>query len=206
MQNIKNMIYNPFKPSKKVYKKPSNKPLNELSYKPPSNKPSYELSKSKNIIDLDALNLINNFITDDKIVERLKKNIVDFNNYKKQNPNNKCLIDIENQLIIYINNIYKLSNLDELENNFDGLYKYLKLVECNINDINDINFITIFNRFKNFSMVLRNCKYIAKRDGGENNKEYINYKFQNKVYRRIVRYDGNLKYIILNKLRVYIKK
>ena len=42
--------------------------------------------------------------------------------------------------------------------------------------------------------------------GGKNNKEYINYKFQNKVYRRVIRYDGKKKYIILNKTRIYIKK
>lgn len=42
--------------------------------------------------------------------------------------------------------------------------------------------------------------------GGKNNKEYINYKFQNKVYRRVIRYEGKKKYIILNKTRIYIKK
>jgi len=42
--------------------------------------------------------------------------------------------------------------------------------------------------------------------GGKNNKEYIDYKFKNKVYRRVIRYDGKKKYIILNKTRVYIKK
>lgn len=39
----------------------------------------------------------------------------------------------------------------------------------------------------------------------KNNKEYIDYKFQNKVYRRIVKYEGKKKYIILNKKKVYIK-
>ena len=42
--------------------------------------------------------------------------------------------------------------------------------------------------------------------GGKNNKEYINYKFQNKVYRRVIRYEGKKKYIVLNKTRIYIKK
>jgi hypothetical protein len=198
MEHIKPSYKPSKKPSKKVYK------YTMISKQP--KKPSNELPKYTyiNIIDLDALNLINNFITDDKIVERLKNNILDFNKYKIENPNNKCLIDIEKQLIRCINTIHFISNLDQLKNNFDGLYKYLVSVECDITT--NINFIAIFNRFKNFSVVLRDCRYIAKRDGGENNKEYIDYKFQNKVYRRIVRYDGNLKYIILNKLRVYIKK
>jgi hypothetical protein len=47
---------------------------------------------------------------------------------------------------------------------------------------------------------------LLKLKGGKNKNEFINYKFENKVYRRKVRYDGKKKYIILDKTRIYIKK
>jgi hypothetical protein len=48
--------------------------------------------------------------------------------------------------------------------------------------------------------------FLAIKFGGKNKNEFINYKFENKVYRRKVRYDGKKKYIILDKTRIYIKK
>ena len=41
--------------------------------------------------------------------------------------------------------------------------------------------------------------------GGKKSSEYIDYKFQNKIYRRKIRYEGKKKYIILNKQKVFIK-
>ena len=42
--------------------------------------------------------------------------------------------------------------------------------------------------------------------GGKNKSEYINYKYEGKVYKRKIRYEGKKKYIIINKLKIFIKK
>lgn len=42
--------------------------------------------------------------------------------------------------------------------------------------------------------------------GGKNKSEFINYKYEDKIYKRKIRHDGKKIYIIINKQKIFIKK
>ena len=153
--------------------------------------PNYTLSN----YHIPTINISNlrNYISDD-LCDVLEDRINDFLKYKL-NINNECLNKIEEKLRYCI---YNTNDIDSLKNNFKELY--------NIFNCTDFNNIKEYSSLRNMITIFKDPRggYI-KTPGGKNNSEYINYKFQNKVYRRKVRYEGKKKYIILNKIRVYIK-
>lgn len=153
-----------------------------------------------NIILLYVETLYNKLITKENIFEK---------NYNKYNEIHIYLISYE-ELITRNHNILRISDSD---------YNFLKFYLNYIIDIIDIiksqyeHINTIYNRLNNKSFQNRLSSYISNsnlnsitslRRGGIN--EYINYKYKNKIYKRKIHYDGNKKYIIINKNRIYIKR
>ena len=99
--------------------------------------------------------------------------------------------------------------IKDLESSFAYIYQQFALYDSKIN--HNYNGFSTHHKDQAISNIIKEIKerMISQHHGGKqinkNNKEYIDYKFQNKVYRRIVKYEGKKKYIILNKKKVYIK-
>ena len=145
--------------------------------------------------NIPTINISNlkNYISD-SLCDDLEDRINHFLKYKL-NSENECLNEIEKKLRYCIDNT---NDIKSLKQNFKELY--------DIFNCTDFNNIDEYRRLKNMITIFKDPRgYYIKTAGGKNNSEYINYKFQNKVYRRKVRYEGKKKYIILNKIRVYIK-
>ena len=165
-------------------------------------KEPYTIYNSDNTINL--VPLFDEYI-DNTAINKLQTVINSFLSYEHQYETNiECFIEIKKYLL---ENMKNINNIADFECNFSSIYKYLsRLNKTNCHLMSDDNFVNIINKLKQVIMLFRDTRYIKKLPykGGENNKEYIDYKFQNKIYRRIIRYDGKKKYIILNKIRVYI--
>ena len=117
---------------------------------------------------------------------------------------------ISNYNIKYIENGSSGDNLiKRLESSFEYINEQFLLYDSKIN--HNYNGFTTREKKEAIKERMEEIKERMKSPhrGGKqinkNNKEYIDYKFQNKVYRRIVKYEGKKKYIILNKKKVYIK-
>ena len=117
---------------------------------------------------------------------------------------------VDNYNIKYIySGSTKLNLIKKLDSSFAYIYQQFALYDSKIN--HNYNGFTAQQKEQAISNIIKEIdeRMIPQHHGGKqinkNNKEYINYKFQNKVYRRIVKYDGKKKYIILNKKKVYIK-
>jgi hypothetical protein len=96
--------------------------------------------------------------------------------------------------LAYLNNCFSV--YDEIKNNSDSnneKEKFLERFDHHIRYINSVYTVYI-NKEADDSV-----------RGGKKSSEYIDYKFQNKIYRRKIRYEGKKKYIILNKQKVFIK-
>jgi hypothetical protein len=120
---------------------------------------------------------------------------------KKTKTDNHFLIFFKKILVIYKNNnTDNTDNINKLLFYIAKLYHIYKKLNKDTTKYDgeppDAENIDSFSTF--LSSLLKR--------GGKNKNEFINYKFENKVYRRKVRYDGKKKYIILDKTRIYIKK
>ena len=156
----------------------SNKIVNEYIFKMKYNN-SNEFDDNIFKLLIDEYNILNNLLN--KCFDLIDENIdtgIKWCLEDKKYKTIPALGSIISSLLI-INNLY--TSIDE-----PNLKDKLKYYANKIIDLKKNNIIQI--------------------SGGKNNKEYINYKFQNKVYRRVIRYEGKKKYIVLNKTRIYIKK
>ena len=156
----------------------SNKIVNEYIFKMKYNN-SNEFDDNIFKLLIDEYNILNNRLN--KCFDLIDENIdtgIKWCLEDKKYKTIPALGSIISSLLI-INNLY--TSIDE-----PNLKDKLKYYANKIIDLKKNNIIQI--------------------SGGKNNKEYINYKFQNKVYRRVIRYEGKKKYIVLNKTRIYIKK
>ena len=152
---------------------------------------------------------------------------------KKINTDKYNLLNIYNIIKdIFINYIY---NIDEnnINNIIENIILKLKEIFFSLNEIDekrlkiytsiisyfsslsddDIKFIINFNKsisnsiktlIQRFNKLIEYNKTYKKLKGGNQN-EFINHKYNNKTYKRKIRYDGKKTYININKERIYIK-
>jgi hypothetical protein len=143
-------------------------------------------------------------------------------NIKLKN-NEEIKFDYDNYKIIYENfknsikdvlNEYleeKISEEKQKENYKKIFLTYLNDCEVLLTNLNiDHTDNDLYKHFVNHISDLQNAynEHLNKKtvvQGGKKSSEYIDYKFQNKIYRRKIRYEGKKKYIILNKQKVFIK-
>jgi hypothetical protein len=119
----------------------------------------------------------------EKIYNKLKESIKE----EKENENENKKENYKKIFLNYINDckqfFYRLNDTNDI--------KFKEKLSMHITYLQDI-----YKTYLNKETVVQ---------GGKKSSEYIDYKFQNKIYRRKIRYEGKKKYIILNKQKVFIK-
>jgi hypothetical protein len=184
-----------------------------------------EPSNIRRNIDEDLfLNVFEHFLIFDNNYNRIDKIkvLIKFNNEIKYDRNMKSYYNYYKQVYEnFKNSIKKVQQYyfekdeqtdegEEKEKYKEIFFQYLencKEISEKLDDINDIEFKNKINdHIQSISFIY--YEYLNKEpsvQGGKKSSEYIDYKFQNKIYRRKIRYEGKKKYIILNKQKVFIK-
>ena len=149
------------------------------------------------------INNFNNKKFEDNIFTQL---IIVYNSFL--NHINNCITSYNNAILLIEDDndqIYLRGKFYDMKTNITWIIIILTRLEDAYNSINDPKLRDTIGYYSN--KIKNSIRMVPTTiSGGKNNKEYIDYKFKNKVYRRVIRYDGKKKYIILNKTRVYIKK
>ena len=184
-----------------------------------------EPSNTRRNIDEDLfLNVFEHFLIFDNNYNRIDKIkvLIKFNNEIKYDRNMKSYYNYYKQVYENFKNSIKevqqyyfekdeqTDEGEEKEKYKEIFFQYLencKEISEKLDDINDIEFKNKINdHIQSISFIY--YEYLNKEpsvQGGKKSSEYIDYKFQNKIYRRKIRYEGKKKYIILNKQKVFIK-
>jgi hypothetical protein len=206
----------PMEPSNTKQSSPNYYP--HVPYKKMFEPSPMEPSNTRRNIDEDLfLNVFEHFLIFNNNYNRIDKIkvLIKFNNEIKDD------INMTSYYYNYYKKVYEnfKNSIKEVQQTDEGekkekykeiFFQYLN--NCNeiskkLNNKNDIEFK---NKINNHILFISHIyyDYLNKEpsvQGGKKSSEYIDYKFQNKIYRRKIRYEGKKKYIILNKQKVFIK-
>jgi hypothetical protein len=161
---------------------------------------SNDITLLKNIFD----EIINNEFEDINTNSLILTEYIKIKNIYKNNKNNK-----DNKYILY--HLYKIYYLKKIPKNNIPKKNILPYTKYNKDisdhkDISDDKDKPPYTKSNEDTMNKKEFFATINFFGGKNKSEYINYKYEGKVYKRKIRYEGKKKYIIINKLKIFIKK